>query len=302
MMLRRTCLLSLTFAMSALVCAQTPLEDRFFDSNGARIRYVDVGRGEPVLLVHAFSESVESWQRAGVIDALARDFRVVAFDSRGHGKSDKSRDTARYGLEMVEDIARLLDHLQIRSAHIVSYSMGGFITGKFVAIHPDRVRTATFGGSSPMSPKLWATQFESLIPELADDLEQGRGLRSVLLRWAARSGQPAPSEDQLDQTSRTLLADDDPLALAAAVRGFRETMLLTSQEIRSFSLPMLLVVGTADGPRERVDAFEGTEPKVVFIDGATHGGPSGALRRPEFAAAVRDFLTTHTAVPSRPDR
>jgi pimeloyl-ACP methyl ester carboxylesterase len=295
-MIGRTSLLVLMIlAMSAPASAEIALEDKFFDSNGLRIRYVDTGRGEPVMLIHPFSESVETWQRSGVIAALADDFRVVAFDSRGHGKSDKPHDSESYGLEIVEDAARLLDHLQIRSAHVVGYSMGGYITGKFIAMHPERVLTATFGGSSPMSPMLWATQFESLVPALADALEQGRGLRPVLLR----NIQPAPSDQQLDQMSRSLLADDDPLALAAAVRGFRETMLLTSEDIHSFAMPLLLVVGTADRPQERVDGFERTEPKIVFVEGATH---SGTLNRPEFVSAVREFLTAHPVLQSSLDR
>ena len=296
-MLRRALfVVSLALIGISPVQSQTTLEDKFFDSNGVKIRYVEAGRGEPVLLVHAFSESADMWRGTGILDALAENFRVVAFDSRGHGKSDKPHDAARYGLEMVEDATRLLDHLQIRSTHVVSYSMGGYLTGKFIATHPDRVLTATFGASSPMSPRLWASQFETLQTELAESLEQGTGLRPVLLR----NFQPAPTEEQLEQMSRNLLADDDPLALAAAVRGFRESMLVTLDEIRGLSMPLLLVVGSADRSQERIDAFEGLQPelKVVIIDGATHSGPSGAPRRPEFVAAVREFLNAHPASPT----
>jgi pimeloyl-ACP methyl ester carboxylesterase len=84
-----------------------------------------------------------------VIDALAKDFHVIALDCRGHGKSGKPHDVASYGREMVEDVARLLDHVQIRRAHIVGYSMGGMIAGAFSAAHPDRVLTTTFGASYP---------------------------------------------------------------------------------------------------------------------------------------------------------
>jgi pimeloyl-ACP methyl ester carboxylesterase len=66
--------------------AQTPLEDRFFTSQGVRIRYVDVGRGEPVVLVHGFSSSLEAnWGNLGIIEKLSKDFRVIALDCRGHG-------------------------------------------------------------------------------------------------------------------------------------------------------------------------------------------------------------------------
>ena len=151
--------------------AQAPDADAFFDSRGVRIRYVDVGRGEPVVLIHGFSTSLDAnWRQTKVIDALSRDFRVVALDVRGHGKSDKPHDPASYGVVVVEDVARLMDHLHIPRAHIVGYSMGGAITGKFITMHPDRVISAVFGGSAPRLG--WTPQAERDSIELAESLEQ----------------------------------------------------------------------------------------------------------------------------------
>ena len=65
----------------------------------------------------------------------------------GHGKSGKPRGTSQYGVEMARDVIRLLDHLQISRAHMVGYSMGGFIVMNLLAAHPDRFLTATLGGS-----------------------------------------------------------------------------------------------------------------------------------------------------------
>jgi pimeloyl-ACP methyl ester carboxylesterase len=76
------------------------------------------------------------WRDSGVIDALARDFHVIAFDVRGHGKSDKPHGVSRYRGEIVEDVARLLDHLRIRQAHIVGYSMGGYLTANLARFIP----------------------------------------------------------------------------------------------------------------------------------------------------------------------
>src|SRR5262245_26749067 len=95
-----------------LVHAQSTLQDKFFNSNSVKIRYIDVGHGEPVVLVHGFSSSIEAnWAATGIIDRLAKDFRVIALDCRGHGKSDKPHDASAYGSAMVEDLANLLDHL-----------------------------------------------------------------------------------------------------------------------------------------------------------------------------------------------
>jgi pimeloyl-ACP methyl ester carboxylesterase len=257
-------LVLLTFAGGAPAHAQAPLEDKFFDSNGVRIRYVEAGRGEPVVLVHGLGDWVDGlWRNSGVIDALAKDFHVIALDCRGHGKSGKPHDPASYGREMVEDVARLLDHLQTRRAHIVGFSMGGNIAGKFSVAHPDRVLTATFGASSPL---VWTGETERDLTERAESFEQGK----------------VRNPDH-----------NDPLALAAVVRGAQE-IAVTTEEIRALSMPLLAVIGSADGSvmAPRVDAFKRLKPevKLVVIDGAEH---AGATSRPEFAAAVREFLIAH---------
>src|SRR5262245_60178433 len=116
----------------ALVLAVAPglrAGDKSFDSNGVKIRYTDQGKGEPVLLIHGFGANAEmQWALPGVVKDLAKDYRVIAYDNRGHGKSDKPHDPKKYGAEMVEDAVRLLDHLKIKKAHVVGYSMGAIIT------------------------------------------------------------------------------------------------------------------------------------------------------------------------------
>lgn len=112
-------------------------EDRFFDSAGVRIRYVEEGRGEPVVLVHGYTSDIEGqWIETGVSPALSRHHRVIAFDARGHGKSGKPHDPRAYGPEMARDVVRLLDHLGIAKAHVVGYSMGAHIVAQLLTLHP----------------------------------------------------------------------------------------------------------------------------------------------------------------------
>jgi pimeloyl-ACP methyl ester carboxylesterase len=118
-----------------------------FDAKGVKIRYVVQGAGEPVVLIHGLHASAFiNWQAPGIFDALAKEHRVVALDLPGHGGSDKPDDEAAYGVQMVEDVILLLDHLKIEKAHIVGYSLGGMIALKLVALHPDRVRSVVLGG------------------------------------------------------------------------------------------------------------------------------------------------------------
>lgn len=71
-----------------------------------------------------------------------KDYQVIALDLPGHRQSDEPEDQDAYGTQMVEDIIQLLDHLKIKKAHIVGYSMGGMITVKLLANHQDRVLSA----------------------------------------------------------------------------------------------------------------------------------------------------------------
>ena len=106
-------------------------EDRFFDSAGVRIHYIEQGAGEPVVLIHGYTVDLnEQWIATGVFPALASSYRVIALDARGHGLSDKPHERSAYGPEMGLDIVRLLDHLGIRRAHIVGYSMGAHIVAQ----------------------------------------------------------------------------------------------------------------------------------------------------------------------------
>ena len=118
-----------------------------FDSNGVKIAYFVQGKGEPVVLIHGWLSSAGiNWSLPGITALLAKDFQVIALDVRGHGLSDKPTKEDAYGPELVEDVVRLLDHLKIKKAHIVGYSMGGIIAGNFMVKHPDRVRSGTLGG------------------------------------------------------------------------------------------------------------------------------------------------------------
>jgi pimeloyl-ACP methyl ester carboxylesterase len=118
-----------------------------FDSNGVKIRYYVDGKGESVVLIHGLYSSAKiNWDLMGTTAMLAKDYQVITFDVRGHGASDKPADDKAYGTEMVEDVVRLLDHLKIKKAHVVGYSMGGMITAKLLTSHPDRVLSATLGG------------------------------------------------------------------------------------------------------------------------------------------------------------
>lgn len=106
-------------------------EPQTLDSKGVKISYFIEGKGTPVVLLHGLYSSAKiNWELPGITALLSKDFQVISLDMRGHGASDKPTGADDYGVEMVEDVVRLMDHLKIKKAHIVGYSMGGIVAVK----------------------------------------------------------------------------------------------------------------------------------------------------------------------------
>jgi pimeloyl-ACP methyl ester carboxylesterase len=215
-LLRLTLILSVIFALDLFALDLVAAQDQFFDSNGVRIRYVDQGSGQPVVLIHGYTGSIAGWVETGVLPNLEKDYRVIALDCRGHGKSDKPHDPQSYGIQMGQDVVRLLDHLNIARAHIVGYSMGAGITAKLLTTNPDRFLTATLGGAA--GRQNWTAQDEAAAEAEAVELEQGMPFRSLILRLAP-TDQPKPTDEVIQARSQQLLRGNDRLALAALVRS-----------------------------------------------------------------------------------
>jgi pimeloyl-ACP methyl ester carboxylesterase len=144
----RVCCILAAILLIPLAAAE---EDATFDSDGVTIRYTVHGEGEPVILIHGSQASGGlNWRAPGIVDLLAEQYRVITIDARGHGKSDVP-GPGEYGVNMVDDVVRLMDHLKIDTAHIAGYSMGGMITMKMLTLHPDRFRSATICGMGWMN-------------------------------------------------------------------------------------------------------------------------------------------------------
>ncbi len=282
------CVFLVTLVQVQLVHA----EDLFFDSNGVKIHYTVQGKGEPVVLIHGYAVNIAlNW--GAVIPGLVNDYQVIALDDRGHGKSDKPHDPAAYDAKlMAGDVVHLMDHLKIRKAHIVGYSMGGFITSVIVTEHPDRCLTATLGGAGWSSPEERATT-RGLLEQLAVSLETGQGIGPLVIALNP-PGAPPPTPEQIDTTNKMLLANNDPLALAACARGGLTSFQVSEAKIRTNKVPVLALIGDQDPLKAGVDRLDGMMPnlKIVVIHGATHMTAPG---NPEFLKGLRAFLADHAA-------
>ncbi len=263
-------------------------DEGYFDSNGVKIHYVVQGKGEPVLLIHGFCANYNfNWAMPGIINALSKNYQVIAYDNRGHGLSGKPHDPKKYGMEMVEDAVRLLDHLKIEKAHVVGYSMGAAITAKLLITHPDRLLSATLGGHGGFREN-GDTAF---LEKLANDLDEGKGIGALIIALTP-PGKPKPTEQEI-QIKSALMRGNDQKALAAVVRSWHE-IVVPDDKLKSCTVPTEAIIGSEDPLKKGVDDLPDRLPgvKILVVEGADH---MNTVSNPLFIKTLNEFLDSHHA-------
>jgi pimeloyl-ACP methyl ester carboxylesterase len=260
----------------------------YFDSNGVRLHYTVEGEGEPVVLLHGFGVNADiNWRLPGITQALAKEFRVIAMDLRGHGLSGKPHDARQYGTEMVDDVPRLLDHLSIDKAHVVGYSLGGMIALKLAATHPERLLTASPLGAGWERPETSA--FLGAVDEIEEALKSGRGVGPLSAHLGGKREKPGLLHTLWVKFVTRYLNDGD--ALGDMVLALPE-LAVEEEDVRRISVPMCSIVGSRDPLKAGVDAMQGLVPdlEVTVLRGADH---IRAPRRPELLGTLKPFLQKH---------
>lgn len=258
---------------------------RSFDSDGVRLAFTDEGDGAPVVLLHGFAVTANlNWRWPGITEVLTREHRVVSVDMRGHGRSDKPRGAERYGMEMVRDVVRLLDHLGLERAFVAGYSLGGFVTLKLACRAPERllgVAVLGAGWESPDNPG-----FVEALPRLADELEAGRGIGPLMQGLGEERARPSLMHRLWVKAMTRYL--NDPHALVGVIRG-TPALVSSEEELSQIAAPMLGVVGDRDPMLAPARAMVGRVRglRLVEVPKADH---IEAPMRAELVGALRDFL------------
>ena len=249
----------------------------FKGGGGVRLAFLDepgaAGPDDtPVLLIHGFASShAINWVFPLWVKALTEaGRRVILFDNRGHGRSEKLYDPGSYHIGlMAGDALALLDRLGVARADVMGYSMGARIGAFLAQAHPERVRSLVLGG---------------LGHHLADGGTLPVGIADAM---------EAPTlADLVDPTQRMFRAfadatKSDRRALAACIRGSRD--LLPADKIAGMRLPVLIAVGTKDdvaGDPFRLAALF-PSARVLTILGRDH---NRAVGDPSYKAGVLEFL------------
>jgi 3-oxoadipate enol-lactonase len=106
--------------------------------NGVDLHYQQAGAGPDVVLLHAVTANMAVWMVSNLVDTLARDYRVTAYDLRGHGMSEAT-PTGYTSADMALDLRGLHDALGLGPAYLIGHSFGGVVAMHAAATYPDRV-------------------------------------------------------------------------------------------------------------------------------------------------------------------
>ncbi|MFI4978761.1 MAG: alpha/beta fold hydrolase [Nevskiales bacterium] len=146
---------------------------------GVRLHYEEAGAGPPLVLLHGIGASCKDWEYN--IPAFARDYRVIAPDLRGFGRSERS---GNYSVAtFASDIWHLLDQLQVERFHLIGHSMGGAVALQMAVDRPQRLSSAVAGKLFP-GPHQQALRDRATAGGMANDRGVYLETLKQLLGWS----------------------------------------------------------------------------------------------------------------------
>jgi len=144
--------------------------------------YEETGSGAPVIFVHEFAGDMRSWEPQ--MRHFGQRHRAIAFNARGYPPSAVPEDPARYSqARAADDIAAVLDHLEILRAHVVGLSMGGFATLHFGFRHLQRALSLVVAGCGYGAEPAQAARFKAEAATTAETLKRD-GMAAFAARYA----------------------------------------------------------------------------------------------------------------------
>jgi pimeloyl-ACP methyl ester carboxylesterase len=204
--------------------------------NGIQLGYQSFGRGDPLILLHGGFGSVEMF--GPNVDALAAGRQVIGVDLQSHGRTPVADRPMRFET-MADDIAALIRHLGFEKAGVMGFSLGGGVALRTAIQHPDVVERLVLV-STPFKNDGWYPEMTATMKQMGQEVAEPMKQTPMYMAYQ----QVAPNVDDwpvlVKQLTDLLHLDYD-----------------WSEEVPGLSMPVLLVVGDADGlpPAHAVEFF-----------------------------------------------
>lgn len=255
------------------------------------IYYEIHGDGDPLLMIQGYGQYSAHWTT--LIPPFAREYRVIIFDNRGTGRSDKPE--IPYTMKMMAADARgLMDAIGIDRANIFGVSMGGMIAQEFTLNYPDKVINLVLGctqcgGKQSALPTQEALEF-LFSPEIAKLPVEQKARQTTPWLWTKEfiDKHPEAVDIYVDITMKYPTPPNGWASQAQAIAGHD-----TYERLPQIKVPTLAIAGDADRiiPPENSKIIASRIPgaELVIVKNAGHG----FTEAPEATRAILDFLKRH---------
>ena len=263
-------------------------------NDGAKIYYEDRGEGRPILLVHGWLCSSRFWQRN--VPELAAAFRVVTLDLRGHGNSSKTLTGHTIG-QYARDVRQVVEHLGLRDATLVGWSMGGPVVLSYYQQYGEDSRLGALGlvdsSPFPFSPAAWNSHalrnygYDGMHATLA---ACAADLRKFAADFTTRMFAQEPSGADMDWVVAEMMKTPTWIAEAVYSDFVMSDLAGTLPAIR---VPVLVLAANSGVFRSGIamgEALAGQAPHGTFIPFEDAGHMLFYERSQKFNAALSAFV------------
>ena len=244
---------------------------RFAAPDGAELAWHEIGEGRAVVLLHGLFSSAEvNWIRFGhAAEIVARGFRVIMPDLRGHGESAKPHDAESYPPDVLAfDTLALVERLGLTDYDLGGYSLGGRTAVRMVVLGamPQRLVVSGMGLKGLLDTGARSHHFRKILTGLGTH-ERGSP------EWLA--------EAFLKTTC------GDPQALLPLLDSFVDT---SEAELRAIAVPTLVLSGAEDRDNGPAEALARLLPDARYVE--VPGNHMSAVTKPDLGRSIADFLAS----------
>lgn len=260
------------------------MDSKKISVGSTEVSYFDEGKGQPIVLIHGFAGSKQYWDK--IIPQLANDFRVIALDLPGHGKSGMEK--VRYSIEEMAGIVKeLVDQLELDKVTLFGHSLGGYITLAFAEFYPQYLTGFSLVHSTSNPDSEQAKEARETNAKKIQDEGAGPFIQGLAKKLFSPENTEVNAKEIEETVKIGMMTTEDGFVSALLAMKNRPDR---KQVLEETELPVLLVAGEQDQiiPAEKtfIVSRPNIEKKVI-----SNAGHMSMYEQPEeLVKVMNDFL------------